>query len=174
MKCKRPRAYIFSDQAVNYLGSFGFNVVIEEMLDHGYRRVSIPLIGPQGEPSALEFIEILDEVLYFAQEKEKKIVPSLLVQEVLEGESVAHPNGVFKWSGSIDSSSMQLAPWNDFLRLAKSEGLVAIILECKDINLVKSFNFFHREFVFQSHAYGLIHLGPSSFDLLIKDVFSSE
>lgn len=184
MKCKIARSYVFSDQAFSYLQDFGFRLSIENCNEFGCRRGLLYLQDAHSQVMVLEFIEVLDEDLFLSPSSKKKFgfesfrknewSPFLFDDEVPEVKaSDLDANRVFKLREVIESSSMDGHPWQSYLSLAKRPGLVAVVVECPSLETVKAQRDFQREFTFQSRPYGLIHMGPNSFDLLVTPASAS-
>lgn len=175
MKIKIPQAYFYSDQPLNYLKDSGFSVQVEDHPDQGCRIARIPLKTSEGQVSGLKFITILDEDLFInknfsskrADRSQIQIDPHLDEDDVALMKDQNHDNTATQLLNIVDLESLSNEPWADFLVLRKNPGLAAVVLACSDYEKAKSFGKFHKEFVFESRKYGIIHLGSNSFDILI-------
>lgn len=179
MKRKLPCAYVYSDQAFDYLNRLGFLLWIEKLPEQGCRRALLPLIDSNNQSSGFVFYEVLDEDLFldwrFGNKARKNmeihIQPHLVEEEIIFQDGFKeHKNSVFQFINTVESNSGGHEPWRDYLSLRKNPGLQAVILGCRDFENVKSLIKFEKEFTYNNKVYGVIHFGPHCFDVLITTV----
>lgn len=178
MFIKAPRSYISSDQALTFISNCGFKLLRPtNSEDDGTHRALLPLRDPSGAMIALEFCEILDEVLFASKEiygRHFRHDGTPLQAHWIELDSqqitpLAHPNGVDRYVGACLLESLQDEPWAQYLRIRKSFSLAAVHLQCQNLETCRAFQNFDREYQIGSRKFGLLHLGPTSFDLLIEE-----
>lgn len=176
-----PRSYIASDQALNFISNWGFHLTYPEIsTEDGTKKALLTLEDHEGAPMALEFCEILDEVLFANKEpygkqflnKHSPLQTHWSEIPLAQASFSVHPNTVYCFSKALLLESLTQEPWAEYLRIRKNSSLAAVHLFCRDLHACRHFQNFDREYQIGSRKLGLIHLGPSSFDLLIEEFHS--
>lgn len=179
MKIQVPRSYVYSDQAADYLKRKGFKIeYLKNFSDDSSRSFLIPLIDEKSQATCLEYCEVLDEDLFVQNSKslmglgpqQRHLEPEIRELEFSDLKSVEHENSVYQLSSCIFKKNFKNEPWQTFLNISKAWSLAAVHLKCHNFQTCEQISGgFDRYYDFNGKAYGLIHMGSTSFDLLISE-----
>ena len=165
MNLNIPCGYVFSEQPFTFLKECGFNLTTEDLPKQGCRRAFISLQDTNSKPTGLVFYEILDERLFHFENSK----PHFSSENILYPGKPHHENSAFSLIDIVDSSHPLSEPWMPYLTIRKYPGLLAVILACDNFAKARSLADFHKEFTFQGKNYGVIHLGPNCFDIILTE-----
>lgn len=166
-------SYTFTHGFIQQLSSLGFTLITNDLIkERGYIQYLIPFSSEftyiQSKDchfSCLEFREIHDEVLYLSNQKHKDFSPFFSTPR-LQIKDVDHPNSSTEIISLLDEampeSELQL-----FLKIRKKYPLWAVVIQCEQLNSFKNSTITSHSFNWNTKQALLLHLGPSSLDLIM-------
>lgn len=158
--------YVFTSSLIEDLQQRGFELTGVNSIP-GCHRFVCKLAG-DGVLSGFELREVLEEELYFKGREPKDFHPFVdKNSKIPNGGFAEQPNSVVKFRKCLWLDQMESNDLKQYLSIRKVFGLCALWLECTDWERFQRMAKPDRIFMWNETNAGLIHLGPSSFDLVI-------
>jgi hypothetical protein len=170
---KRVIGIDFTDGIVDRLRHRGFtlNEVLPDI--HGFRAYFVQLGDPSLDFGGFEIQIVTDEIEYLRYQKREhffpfvKELPAVAASKVGMASASDHPNTCYKIESvmtSLQGLSRDLAI---YLGLKKNFPISCVVLRCRDFDEFCLRAAPDQYFQYAGMKAGLIHLGPSCFDLLV-------
>ena len=152
--------YLFTEASIDELKEKGFDF-IEGAPSEGCRIFSIPLGGSSG----FQFHVVLDEEAYRRSHQVEHFYPFLSEHE--NKSAMAQKNSVYGIQEVLTRKNIEPGPLHNYLLIRKPGKIWALHLKCQDFDLFCQMAKPDKIFTWQEKPAALIHLGPTSFDLVV-------
>lgn len=158
--------FVFTSSLIEDLQQRGFALATLNSIP-GCHRFVCRLAG-DGVLSGFELREVLEEELYFKGRETKDFHPFVdKCLEIPKGNFAEQFNSVVNFRKCLWLDQMESSDLKQYLSIRKVFGLCALWLECADWERFQATAKPDRIFMWNETKAGLIHLGPSSFDLVV-------
>lgn len=161
----------FTDGIVERLRRRGFtlNQVLPDL--HGFRAYFVQLEDPSLDFGGFEIQVVTDEVEYLKYHKRDHFFP--FVKELTRGAGILpeagelHANTCFRMEAIVTSLVGLSRDLAVYLGLKKNLQISCVVLRCRNFEEFCTLAAPDHFFDYEGQKAGLIHLGPSCFDLLV-------